>query len=155
MLGEIGRGATCPVKMFQQRPKPLGDIFQRFPRQPASPHVHVDIEIADGQACKIGVRMLDEPGTKISSFPQQGVDRSPWRARVPPAAMSDTGRTPLDKEVRQERPQVRVASASTRASAARGFLIWECLSNNELERGHDVCEIVEPQSADNSLRLPA
>jgi len=76
MLGAIGRGATCPVKMFQQRPKPLGDIFQGFPRQPASPHVHVDIEIADSQACKIGVRMLDEPGTKTSSFPQQGVDRS-------------------------------------------------------------------------------
>src|SRR5882672_3403184 len=76
MLGEIDRNATRPVKMFQQRPKPLGDIFQGFPRQPASPHVHVDIEIADSQACKIGVRMLDEPGTKTSSFPQQGVDRS-------------------------------------------------------------------------------
>ena len=76
MLGEIGRDATCPVKMSQQRPKPLGDIFQGFPRQPASPHVHVDIEVADGQIREIGVRMLDEPGTKISSFPQQGVDRS-------------------------------------------------------------------------------
>lgn len=70
MLGEIGRDAARPMEMPQQRPKPFGDIFQGFPRQPASPHVHVDIEIADGQACKIGVRMLDEPGTKIAGFPQ-------------------------------------------------------------------------------------
>lgn len=75
MLGEIGRDAARPMEMPQQRPKPFGDIFQGFPRQPASPHIHVDIEVADGQACKIGVRMLDEPGTKISGFPQQGVDR--------------------------------------------------------------------------------
>jgi len=32
------------------------------------------------------------------------------------------------------------------------LLIWECLSNSEPERGHDACEIAEPQSADKPLR---
>jgi hypothetical protein len=40
-------------------------------------------------------------------------------------------------------------------SVARGFLIWECLSNSGPERGHDFCEIAEARSADKLLHRPA
>jgi hypothetical protein len=69
-------------------------------------------------------------------------------ARVPPAAMSGTGCTLLDKEARRRRmSQVQVASVSARALADRGFSLLELTPNSEQERGHGACETLSSREA--------